>query len=78
MINVGCRTLLAAVSSALLLCTAACSTRNSGGEVMVVDGCMVGIKGISAERASEIVKSWDFGDDCAMKVNTESGEGAID
>ena len=45
---------------------------------MVVDGCMVGIKGISAERASEIVKSWNFGDDCAMKVNTESGEGAID
>jgi hypothetical protein len=70
-------TLLTSVC-ALMVCVGGCSSKNAAGEITVVDGCMVDIRGISIDQAAEIVKTWDFGDDCELKVNSESGEGAID
>lgn len=71
------RSLPSATVCALLfyVLLAGCSTHNSTADVMVVDGCMIEIKGLSATQASDIAKTWTFGDDCSLISTSELGPG---
>ena len=46
------------------------SSQQTGVTVLIVDGCLVEIKGLSSSRAEEIIRSWDFGDDCSVDTAT--------
>lgn len=50
-----------------------CSLQQSGAKILVSDGCVVTIEGISTVQAQEIMKSWDIMDDCRVRVKTGAG-----
>jgi hypothetical protein len=64
------RTLLIAEVSALLMLSAGCSSQNSSAEVMVVEGCMVSIKGLTTIQATDVTKTWEFRENC--NIDTDS------
>lgn len=63
------RTLLIAEVSALLMLSAGCSSHQSSAEVMVVEGCMVSVKGLSTSQAADMTKTWEFKDNCNIDVD---------
>lgn len=54
----------------LSVCLLGCSSHSTTADILIVDGCMVDIKGISAAQAAEIAKNWKFGKDCELIVGT--------
>ena len=63
------RTLLGFIASVFL---AGCASQQSTAEIIVVDGCMVSIKGLSSIQADEISRSWNFNNDCVLITNSET------
>ena len=45
--------------------------------IMVVDGCMIKIDGVSAAQAGEITKSWDFDTNCELEVKSRQAKGKV-
>ena len=38
--------------------------------IEVVDGCLFRVTGLSSEQGAEIIKSWDFDNNCEVEVRT--------
>lgn len=45
---------------------AGCSSNQQTTDIMIVDGCMIEIKGLLSETANDIEKNWRVGDDCEL------------
>lgn len=40
-------------------------------DVMIIDGCLVDIKGLTIESGKTLLNTWDIGDDCVIKTDSE-------
>jgi len=58
----------AALALSVLLVAGCSSLFGRVSEVVVVDGCSVSIKGLSAGQVDSLVRTLQFGDDCAIKA----------
>jgi len=47
------------------------ASKQTGGEIMIVDGCIVTVKGFSGAQADEIMKTWNIDPNCSVEVKTE-------
>ena len=48
------------------------SQHQSGAKILVSDGCMVSVEGLSAAQADDLMKTWEFADDCSLKVKMKA------
>jgi len=66
------RSLLMAVICALLMLSAGCNLQQlSAGKVLISDGCVIIIEGLSSLQANELSKAWDIDPNCKLKLKTE-------
>jgi hypothetical protein len=65
------RTLLVALVSVLAGCA---SSRQQLIDFEVIDGCVVRVKGISAEKAAQIDKGWTVRPECKVDFNSDLGQ----
>ena len=61
--------LLMAVIPTLLL--SGCSLQQTASDILIVDGCIVTIKGLSSLQTDELIKTWNIEPDCQIEVRTE-------
>ena len=66
--------ILTLLAGCALLCVGGCASKQMTADILVVDGCMIEIKGVSSLTADEIKKNWTIGDDCTLNAVSSTGE----
>ena len=68
------RPLLAVACGALLLLSVGCASQTVTAKVLISEGCVVMIEGISTRQADEILRTWDVDPNCRVEVRSTTGE----
>lgn len=63
--------LLTVVICAILLLSVGCASNVQNSEIMIVDGCIVSIKGFSQTQADEIIRTLDIDPECSVEVSSD-------
>ena len=50
-----------------------CASQQTTAKIMIVDGCLVTIEGLSSQQADMVMRDWDLNTDCEIEVKTKSG-----
>ena len=59
------RTLLTALLSVLL---AGCSTQQTAAKIVISDGCLITIDGLSTQQADDVLRNWNIDKRCEIEV----------
>ena len=57
-----------------LLCGGGCASQSVGAKVLISEGCIVIIEGVSTRQADDILRTWDVDPNCQVEINSTTGE----
>ena len=58
----------------LTLLLTGCASQTMGAKVLISEGCLVMVEGVSTRQADEVLRSWDVDPNCQIDVRSTTGE----
>jgi len=62
----------------LFVLLAGCASQSTTAKVMISEGCVVVIEGISTAQAQDILRTWDIDPKCQVEVRATAGDDDAD
>ena len=59
-----------------LLCVGGCASQSAGVKILIAEGCVVLLEGVSTQQADDILRTWEIDPKCKVEVRASTVEDA--